>query len=166
MNTENTFKTKTGYCQVLKDKIVLTRDGVNGNIAKVTMGNNILRPLIIYGLIAVAVFFVAFKSYREDKNLEAIFFLAVGFLLIYIIIKSLNNSATPIIYREKIKSIEFKKAVPGATRAYFIIHFENEARKIKQRLILLPGSLSDGENETQKALEIMTAEFQQIKNAS
>jgi hypothetical protein len=166
MHTENTFKTKTGYCQVLKDKIVLTRDGVNGNIAKVTMGNNISRPLLIYGLITLALFFLAFKSYREEKNLEAVLLIAFGLMLIYLIIKSLNNSAAPIIDREKIKTIEFKKSIPGTTRAYFIIYFENEAGKIKQRLILLPGSLSNGENETQKALKIMTAEFQQIKNAS
>ena len=33
--------------------------------------------------------------------------------------------------------------------------FEQEGGKIKKRLILLPGSLSDGPKETSKAVEIM-----------
>ena len=166
MHTENIFKTKSGYCQVLKDKIVLTRDGVTGNVAKVTMGNNIVRPLIIYGVISMSLFFLGFKSFSEGRTLEALFLVIIGFFLIFAIIKSSKNSASPIINRQNIKDIEFKKAVPGATRAYFIIRFENEVGKIKQRLILLPGSLSNGESETQKALEIMISEFQQIKNVS
>ena len=153
MHTENIFKTKSGYCQVLKDKIVLTRDGVTGNVAKVTMGNNIVRPLIIYGVISMSLFFLGFKSFSEGRTLEALFLVIIGFFLIFAIIKSSKNSASPIINRQNIKDIEFKKAVPGATRAYFIIRFENEVGKIKQRLILLPGSLSNGESETQKALE-------------
>ena len=33
--------------------------------------------------------------------------------------------------------------------------FEQDDGKIKSRLIMLPGSLNDGTNETEKALEIM-----------
>ncbi len=41
MENEKIFKTKTGFCHVFPDKIVLTRDGVVGNISKVLIGNNI-----------------------------------------------------------------------------------------------------------------------------
>ena len=46
MESEKTFKTKTGFCHILPDKIILTRDGVVGNVAKVTVGNNITRILL------------------------------------------------------------------------------------------------------------------------
>ena len=57
MESEKKFKTKTGFCHILPDKIVLTRDGVVGNMAKVMLGNNISRILIIYGLIAIALIY-------------------------------------------------------------------------------------------------------------
>jgi len=45
-----TFKTKTGYCHILPDRIVLTRDGVIGNVAKMTVGNNITPLGLIFRL--------------------------------------------------------------------------------------------------------------------
>jgi len=36
--------------------------------------------------------------------------------------------------------------------------FEDENGKVKKRLIMLPGSLTDGQNETEKAIKIMTEE--------
>ena len=165
MDAEKVFKTKSGYCHVLRDKIVLTRDGVIGNVANVTMGNNIARPLIIYGLIVIGLFYFAIKNFNSGQNFSTLFFTALGLFLIFGILKSLNNSATPVIDKEKIKDIEFKKAVTGATRSYFIVRFENDSGQIKRRLIMLPGSLSNGQVETEKALQIMTTEFGHIKNA-
>ena len=159
MDTEKIFKTKTGYCHVLQDKIVLTRDGVIGNISKVTIGNNIARPLIIYGLISIGLFCLGIKGFNQGEPVPAFLFIILGLLLVLGIFKSLNNSATPVIERDKIRNIEFKKAVPGATRAYFIIHFQSDNGQIKRRLIMLPGSLTGGQTETEKALQIMTEEF-------
>lgn len=159
MDTEKVFKTKTGYCHVLQDKIVLTRNGVIGNISEVTMGNNIARPLIIYGLISIGLFSIAINGFIQGQRGPAFLFGVLGGLLVFGIFKSLNNSATPVIDRDKIKNIEFKKAVPGATRAYFVVHFQTDNGRTKQRLIMLPGSLSGGQSATEKALQIMNEEF-------
>ena len=166
MDTGNTFRTKTGYCHLTKDKIILTRDGIIGNISKATMGNNIAKPLIIYGLIFLGLFFLAYKGFSEGSKVSATISLVLALLLVVNIIKSFNNSATPVIDREKIRDIEFKNATIGATRAYFIVHFENHKGDLKRRLILLPGSLINGQKETQKALQIMTSEFGEVKNLS
>jgi hypothetical protein len=139
MDTENTFRTKTGYCHITEDKIILTRDGIIGNLSKVTMGNNIARPLIIYGIISLGLFFLAFKSFSKGQKISANISLVLGLLLVVNIIKSFNNSATPVIDRDKIRDIEFKNAITGATRSYFIVHFENDKGAVKQRLILLQG---------------------------
>lgn len=166
MDTENTFKTKTGYCHITQDKIILTRDGIIGNVSKVTMGNNIARPLIVYSIISLGLFFLAYKSFSEGEKISANISLVLGLLLLVSIVKSFNNSAIPVIDRERIKDIEFKNAIAGATRSYFIVHFENDNGDMKRRLILLPGSLANGPEETQRALQIMTSEFGQIKNVS
>ena len=158
MDNEKTFKTKTGYCHILPDKIVLTRDGIIGNLATVTVGNNISRILVIYGGLSIGLFYFAFDKYRNGQIVQPIIFGLFGIYLVYGIVNSINNSATPIIDRQNIKEVKFKKAIVGLTRSRFKVLFEDEQGKIKKRLIMLPGSLTDGQNETEKALKIMTDE--------
>ncbi len=158
MENEKIFKTKTGYCHVLKDKIVLTRNGIIGNVAKVTVGNNILRILIIYSIFSIGLIYFAFKSYKNAQTIEAILYLLLSIYLVYGIFKSINYSATPIIDRQKIKEVKFKKAILGFTRSRFEVLFEDEKGKIKKRLIMLPASLSNGKTETEKAIRIMKDE--------
>uniref|UniRef100_UPI0040484E11 phosphoribosylaminoimidazolesuccinocarboxamide synthase n=1 Tax=Mariniflexile sp. TaxID=1979402 RepID=UPI0040484E11 len=152
MENEKTFKTKTGFCHILPDKIILTRDGITGNVAKVTVGKSISRILIIYGGLSAFLLYSSFNSLQKGQVPISVLYLIVGLFLIYGIFTSLNNSATPIIERNKIKSIKFKKATFGITRSRFEILFEEENGKIKKRLIMLPGSMSNGKKETEKAI--------------
>lgn len=155
---EKIFRTKTGYCHILEDKIILTRDGVVGNIAKVTVGNNISRILIIYTVISIFLLYFAFEYFKEGKIASAVFNSLLGLFLIYKIKQSLNYSATSIIERASIKEVKFMNAKFGATRSVLEITFEESNGKFKKRLILLPGSLNNGAQETEKALEIMKNE--------
>ena len=154
----NVNKTKTGFCHILPDKIILTRDGIIGNVSMVTVGNNIARTLIIYGALTLGLFYFGFEAYKNGQSVQPVLFGLIGLYLIYGIISSLNNSATPIIDRKKIKDIKLKKAIKGLTRSRFEVMFEDDNGKIKKRLIMLPGSLTDGQNETEKAVEIMKTE--------
>jgi hypothetical protein len=154
---KKTFRTKTGFCHVTEDQIILTRDGVIGSVAKVTVGNSISRILIIYGVISLGLIYFAYDSYIKGGMFVTILFGLLGLYLINAIIKSLNNSATPIIDRKEIKTTKFIKGTSGLTRSRFEIEF-NEGGTIKKRLILLPGSLTGGKDETEKALEIMKEE--------
>ncbi|MBX7242096.1 MAG: phosphoribosylaminoimidazolesuccinocarboxamide synthase [Bacteroidia bacterium] len=158
MDKEKIFKTKTGFCHILPDRIVLTRDGIIGNVAKMAVGNTISGILMIYGGLSIALFYFAFAGYKNGQILQSIVSWLLGAYLVYGIVNSINNSATPIIYRQKIKEISVKKGNAGLTRTRFEVLFEDEQGKIKKRLIMLPGSLSDGQGETEKAIKIMTDE--------
>ena len=155
---EKQFKTKTGFCHILPDKIILTRDGIIGNMAKVAVGKSITRVLIIYGGISAFLLYSAFDSFQTDQIPMSIFYLIIGLFLMYGIFTSLNNSATPIIERKDITSIKFKKAIFGITRSRFEVLFKDENGKIKKRIIMLPGSLDNGKNETEIAKKIMKEE--------
>ncbi|WP_298140630.1 phosphoribosylaminoimidazolesuccinocarboxamide synthase [Flavobacterium sp.] len=155
---ENTFKTKSGYCHVLPDKIVLTRDGVVGNLSKVVNGNGIFRILILYSLISIYLLYYAYSKFQKDEIVSAILYFGLTTFLIYGIFKSKNNSARSIIERSKIKEVKFINGNKGVTRSRFEILFEDEKGQIKKRLVLLPGSLSDGENEAKNAIAIMKNE--------
>jgi hypothetical protein len=158
METEKTFKTKTGFCHILPDRIVLTRDGIIGNVAKVTVGNNIAKVLVIYGGLTIGLSYLAFTGYKNGQTIQPILFGLLGLYLIYGIVNSRNNSATPNIDRKKIKEVKLKKAIKGLTRSRFEIMFEDENGKIKKRLIMLPDSMTGGQNEVEKAVKIMTEE--------
>ena len=158
MDTEKRFRTKTGFCHILSDKIVLTRDGIVGNVAKVTVGNNISRILIFYGLISIALIYFAYDNFKKQDNFMAIVLLLFAIYLIYGIVTSINNSATPMINRKSIQQVKFKKGITGLTRAKFEVIFTDENGKSKKRLIMLPGSLTDGQTETDIAYKIMTEE--------
>ena len=158
MDQEKTFRTKTGFCHILPDKIILTRDGVIGNVANATLGNNIKRILTIYAMLVVALLYFAFYSYQRGQVIQPILFGLISLYLIYGILGSLNNSTTPIIDRNKVKEVKLKKAIPGLTRSRFEVLFEDINGKVKKRMIMLPGSMSGGQNETKKAIQIMSKE--------
>ena len=157
---EKIFRTKTGFCHILQDKIVLTRDGIAGSAANVVSGktNSIGRTLIIYGLLTIYFAYKAFTMFSKGETVWAALYFLVVVLNIYAIATSINNSSASVIERSKIKSVSYKKARPGVTRSYFEIFFEDENGKIKKRLIMLPGSLSNGNSETQEAVQIMQEE--------
>ena len=160
MSEEKIFRTKTGFCHILPDKIVLTREGIAGSAVNAVPGKtkSIGRTLIIYGLLTIYFAYKAFTMFSKGETVWAgLYFLVVVFN-IYAIATSINNSTASVIERSKIKSVTFKNAQPGITRSYFEIYFEDENGKIKKRLIMLPGSLSNGNNETQKAMQIMQEE--------
>ncbi|WP_218599245.1 phosphoribosylaminoimidazolesuccinocarboxamide synthase [Polaribacter sp. NJDZ03] len=155
---EKQFKTKTGFCHILPHKIILTRDGIIGNVAKVAVGKSITRVLIIYGGISIFLLYSAFDSFQTGQIPMSIFYLIIGLFLMYGIFASFNNSATPIIERKDITSIKLKKAIFGITRSRFEVLFKDENGKIKKRIIMLPGSLDNGKNETEIAKKIMKEE--------
>jgi hypothetical protein len=155
---ENTFRTKSGYCHILPDKIVLTRDGVIGKLTELTAENDIRRLLFRYMILAAVLLFFAWDNYTKGMVWGTLVPALFALGLIYAIINSFNNSATPVIERSKIRKVRFIGPIPYITRAGFAVKFEDSEGKIKKRLILLPGSLSGGKAETEKALHIMKAE--------
>ncbi|QXP78509.1 MULTISPECIES: phosphoribosylaminoimidazolesuccinocarboxamide synthase [Winogradskyella] len=155
---EKQFKTKTGFCHILPDKIILTRDGIIGNVAKVAVGKSITRVLIIYGGISAFLLYSAFDSFKTGQVPTSIFYSIISLFLMYGIFTSINNSTTPIIERKDIKSIKFKKAILGITRSRFEVLFKDVNGKIKKRIIMLPGAMHHGKKETEIAKKIMTEE--------
>jgi hypothetical protein len=154
---EKVFKTKTGQCHILDDRIVLTREGFVGNISDVIAGKTISQMLIIYILFLGYMLYQSYNLYQEGSTVRMIMRLVIAALLLTLILKSINNSATPVVFRDKIRDVVFKDA-SKLTRSYFVVTFENDKGKLKKRLIMLPGSLSGGKDETDKALAIMRQE--------
>lgn len=158
MDKEKTFRTKTGFCHITADRIILTRDGLVGNISEVTVGNNIFRILIIYGLLSAGLIYFAYDSFIKGDKATALFLGLIVLYLIYGIVRSRRNSATPVIERRDIKRVTFNAGTPGLTRPRFEVEFSDNGQ-IRKRLIMLPGTLTGGQSEAKKAVQIMRDEM-------
>jgi hypothetical protein len=157
MDQQKTFRTKTGYCHVTPEKIILTRDGVLGDAAKVVSGSKLYAILIVYGLLSLALAYFAVHSYLHGSIGVALINGGLAFALIYGIIKSRNNSGAPEIERKDIRRVAFDAGTPGMTLPRFEIEFL-EHGKVRKRLIILPGTAAGGQQEVTKALQIMKDE--------
>lgn len=158
MDAEKTFRTKLGFCHILPDRIVFSNDGNIENVNDTPDGNILIKLLTVYGIMAAIFIYFAYDNYNEGQVMFSALFGFAALYLVYGIAVSTNNSAASVIYRNKIKKVIFKKAIPFVTRSRFEVLFENSEGKIKKRLIMLPGSLTGGNNETEKALRIMREE--------
>lgn len=158
MEEDKKFRTKSGFCHVLPDKIVLTRDGIVGNASKVLVGNGIARVLVIYTLISAFFVYLAYTYFSDGNYLSGAIFAVVAGLLLISVIASLNNSGTPVIERGRIVKIGFIRGVPGITRSRFEVFFRNANNRTKKRMIMMPGSLNGEKEENEKALRIMKEE--------
>lgn len=90
MENEKTFKTKTGFCHILPDKIILTRDGIIGNVTIVMIGNNLTWIFIIYGGLSAFLLYSAFNSLKKGQvpiliNYSIVSFLFMEYLQVWII---------------------------------------------------------------------------------
>ena len=154
-DTSQKFKTKTGYCHILPDKIVLTRDEILSNVDALKSGKKTYLYLGIYTLIAILLLYWAFQEYVKENWVFFILYGFIGLLLWVRIIQSRNLSATPVIERNTIKKITFFPAKKFLTRSYFKVDFQEQNKKPESRLIMLPGSLSSGNAATEMAMKIM-----------
>lgn len=149
-----TFKTKTGFCHLSAKEIVLTREGVVGNLSKGVIGDKMPKILILYGMLTLGLIYFGIKDFQNGEIVSPIIYLLLCILFLYVIIDSLNNSAIPVIQRESIVNIKFRQGIPGLTRSRFDVFFKNENNKTKRRII----HLNSNKKEVEKALEIMKEE--------
>ena len=158
MEHEKIFKIKKGFCHILPGKIVLSKNGFIGDVAKGSDANDIAKKLIIYGGMSLVLFILGFEFYSKGHLLLSFLVGIPGLYFIYKSLSGLNVTVTPIIERNKIREVKFKKAFFGLTRSCFEVTFEDKHGKIIKRLIVLPGLLTYKQNETLRAIEIMTEE--------
>ena len=96
MENEKIFKTDTGFCQILPDKIVLTRDKIS-------------RVLKADGGLSLVLFYFALDNYIDGQRVLSILIGLVGIWAVYGVASSISNSATLIIDRQRIKEVKLKK---------------------------------------------------------
>jgi len=152
--TDSTFRTKTGTCCILPDRILIRREGVSGFLANMISGNSVIRTLFVNSIISLSLVCLAGYLVVNGQISIAILPFVIALFLLYGTIKSRDFSAIPEIPRDAIETIEAHEPRPGATRGYFLVHFRL-GESVKKRIIILPGSMSGGSTEFKRALDLL-----------
>ena len=118
------------------------------------VGNSIRRIRFIYGVLGTAALASGGWSLLGGKAVAGVPLSLIGTLFLWNVIASRKNSATPVIERATIKSVEAHPPRPPATRGYFIVWFE-EGGTLRKRIIMLPGCLEAGGAEYERAEAVM-----------
>ncbi|MCP4459611.1 MAG: phosphoribosylaminoimidazolesuccinocarboxamide synthase [Cytophagales bacterium] len=158
MEPTKKFLTKTGFCHVLKDKIIFTPSGFMGHIGDMTVEGRMSRILLFFSSLALLILYFAYANYLENQFLWTGIFGVIGSYLIYGIIKGLNTSMHPIINRSAIKEVRFVKGVQDLTPPSFEVKFANSMGKMKKRIISLPNPTAKNRSKIQEAINIMREE--------
>ena len=136
------------------ERITLKREGVIGHVAQRIYGNSINRVLFVQAFIGIVALGYGIWSIVGKNYFAGSFFSLIGAFYLRSVILSRNNSAANIIERSSAQLVEAHTQRPPFTRAYFLIHFIENGEK-RKRMIMLPGSLSGGNEEYKKAIAIM-----------
>lgn len=153
------FRTRSGYCFITPDEIILTRQNQLKKIPAKPAGDISTILLSGYAISAAFVFYFSFLGFMRGEYYPAAVLLIVSAGIMAYVYTSRNKSFTPVIPRERIQDIELIKAVPGGLGTYFNIWFEDENSRIKRRVIKLPGMFVPQNEELIRAIDIMQEEF-------
>lgn len=134
------FRTKTGFCEVTEDQLKLYRSGPRGQLSQGMFGNTMIRAYLLYGLMILTTVLSAITRFQAHENLIGSLLVVFALVLLIFLFRTRHQTATSVLLKETITSVQYVKAKPGLTRAHFLVHFVHN-NKTKKRLILLPGSL-------------------------
>lgn len=155
MDNRETFETSRGYCHVLKDKILFTRNKSPKDLETFAPNYILTTLLIIYGMITVFLLYKAYLNYQTQEWLLVSLFVIGALYLIYELFRSLSYSTTSVIERDAIENVVFRPIKPFVRRSHFRVYFKNANGKTKTRLIILPRSFKLKEKQTKKAMRVM-----------
>jgi len=151
---ECSFRTRSGVCIITEKQIILKRKGVLARRADFLYDDSMVRVLVLYAILGVSALAAGVLLLVLGSWAAGTFVCVFGLFLLWNVYFSRNNSANPEIERSSIRSVEAHPPRRLITRGYFTVRFLERGRE-RKRLIMMPGSISGGTAEYQRALSMM-----------
>lgn len=117
MKSVELFRTKSGYCHVFDDKIILSQNDDTEEALGLIKSESIHKYIVIYFVLAAVLGVVAYFNYVNQKHASAFFLFCLSFFFLFNAIKSIGYSSINILDKKDIKNIIYKKPIVGVTRA-------------------------------------------------
>ena len=130
------------------------RQGKVSKASSPVYGNSIRLGLAIYSLLGIIILAYGVLLLIGRSFVYGALFSAVGLFAFWNVIVSWNNSATNLIERGSVLSVDVHPPRHPFARGYFTIHFLHDGKK-RKRLVGLPGIMSGGRQEYTRALAAM-----------
>lgn len=153
------FKTRSGYCFITPDEIILTQQHHLQKKPAKPAGDISTIVLSLYAIVAAFVFYFAVLGFQQADYYPAAVLLIVSVGIMAYVYSARDKSFTPVIPRHSIRDIELIKAIPGGLGTYFNIWFEDDNGQLKRRVIKLPGMFVPENAELANAIKVMQEEF-------
>jgi len=153
-----TFATHNGYCHVLPDRIVLSREPVYGEeIAALVPWEG--RPWYVpaaAGTLMLLVF--TFLCLRSGNTGIGTMAAVIAVLLGRTVIRATFKTREVSIPKDAIFHVRYMKGQPPVTKAYFIVKYKGPRGGNRNKIIPLPAFSSRWQDARDSALEIFEDE--------
>ena len=165
MSTEETtpsrkiFKTRSGYCELLPDRIVLSPDGeaVADPDKKPKMRLDARSAIrILAGIFLIVLSYIRRNEVGEKSWLFVV--LGVFVILLGVLGFKLKGRRREIL-KSNVRNIKFGKSLSVLSKGYFAINFTDENGDEKTEMIMLPGSVGTSFFKFNDPLEVMESEY-------
>lgn len=149
-----TFPLKQGSCHVYPEGVEIRQVGFLSALVTRLNGRKLYFNLLVsLGLGLACLLALVIKNY-----LLASFFAAMTAFYAFLSWQQRDISLSRFIPRDQIESVFFQEAIPGQSRASFVIWYRNARGKRLQRKILLPTRNEHDNMVVQSAIQIMREE--------
>lgn len=133
------------------------RSDVSGKMAEWLYRKGISVSIPFYLLATVLLGTLALVAYLIANFFLAIFLAASAVVALYALWHNRKTSISPVILRKDIESVSYQAAVPGQSRARFVIKYRPKKREL-QRNLALPTATHQGTSIADTAYWMMREE--------
>jgi hypothetical protein len=161
IDSQKKFRTTTGFCHILPDKIAFTKDGRQESIdLSPPKDHRSVKFALVYGLIIFLIIgFIVYKYLGQEIDLATtIITISLIVVFLYYIYKVINYQARTYFDRDKIVKVKYISALSSLTHGQFIFSIKSDNGKILNANIILRPKNIYGKQETEDAIKIMVDE--------
>lgn len=151
---QNRFKTRTGYCHVHTDQIIITPFKY---VERMHESETKKKSYLFLGMLIFFILTLGYFTYRRYIHEEWLQVFVIGgtvFLFILKAIVKIKQLNSKYIFRNTIKTIDFFYSEGEDKNNYFIVYFESNGIK-EHSIIMLPTSIPYKSKECDELVEIV-----------
>lgn len=161
MDKDKSFRTKTGYCHVLPEKILFTKNGdIENVLSNKTENKDPALFKVIFAILFLALLYLAYTQYKKEVITLTTFIILIILLpvIAFLFSASLKPNTVNCINRDKIKRVKLYKGLGGMTYSKLFIYYEAENGRQLVKDISLQDPILSGKKGMEHVLKILSDE--------
>jgi hypothetical protein len=154
MSAEASFRTKYGFCHLFPDRIVLTEGEGTGTSQQLEKEQTPTRKTVYFICYTALCGGVAWFFTDQGKWPGAIVMGLIWLYFTYFFVRNFRVASPPVILRERVKGVAYKKASRLLGNPFFVILYEDDKGNTSKRYIAMQNIADGGEEEITQAIAV------------